>query len=99
VTRDSPRRQRQPSYGSLITQRRLETSRRASTWLQRNATADWKSASGALREARDLTAYALAAPIAPIIALTALAALGLSGYRSTNRSTPEAVTLSPGYCP
>ena len=34
----------------------------------------------ALREARDLAAYALAAPIAPIIALTALAALGLSGY-------------------
>ena len=33
----------------------------------------------ALREARDLAAYALAAPIAPIIALMALAALGLSG--------------------
>ncbi len=33
----------------------------------------------ALREARDLVAYALAAPIAPIIALTALTALGLSG--------------------
>jgi len=32
----------------------------------------------ALREARDLAAYALAAPIAPIIALMALAALGLS---------------------
>ena len=34
----------------------------------------------ALRGARDLAAYTLAAPIAPIIALTALAALGLSGY-------------------
>jgi len=33
----------------------------------------------ALRGARDLAAYALAAPIAPIIALTVLAALGLSG--------------------
>ena len=33
----------------------------------------------ALRGARDLAAYALAAPIAPIIALMALAALGLSG--------------------
>ncbi len=32
----------------------------------------------ALREARDLAAHALAAPIAPIIALTALVVLGLS---------------------
>ena len=33
----------------------------------------------ALREARDLAACALAAPIPPVIALAALVALGLSG--------------------
>ena len=80
----SPRRERLPETSEthvvwLITQRRLETSRRASTWLQRNATADRKSASGALREACSFTAYALAAPIARIIALAAPKMLKFSG--------------------
>ena len=42
----------------------------------------------ALREARSLATHALAAPIAREHARMALAALGLSGDRSTNRSTP-----------
>ena len=49
----------------------------------------------ALRGARDLAAYALAAAIAPIIALTTLAALGLSGYPVHARGRDSLPRLLP----
>ena len=64
----------------LITQRRLVTSRRASTWPERGATASRKPANGALREAREYAAAPLAAQIARRTAPEALIALEFRGH-------------------
>ena len=58
--------------------------------IYRNRTDDPRITRGSLP--RSLASPALAAPITREIALTALAALGLSKDRSTNRSTPAAIT-------